>query len=147
MHGVTTALVAFIFFCVIFPERVKNRPQFYAGFGLICVVVLLDAINGMLTNSSFRVFTYLATAILQIGAMLVMFMAVGGLSWNDLKGELGNAYEVMRRGESEKEVIIPLSGQKPKVKDDIDLPSERINIDEPSPPSSRPAGDEKIPLE
>jgi hypothetical protein len=146
MHGVTTALVAFIFFCVIFPERVKNKPQFYAAFGLVCLIIFLDAINFSVSNSKFRVFSYFATAFLQIGAMLILFMAAGGLNWNDLKGEFGNAYEVMRRGQEEKEVIIPLTGQKPNAKDDIDLPSERINIDEPPRPA-RAAGDEKIPLE
>ena len=151
MHGVTTALVAFIFFCVIFPERVKNRPQFYAAMGLICLIIFLDAVNFSLSSSKFAVFSTFATAFLQIGAILVLFMAAGGLSWRDLKGELGNAYEVIRRGGDEKEVIIPLTGQKPKAKDEPDAPAERydIEIPTPSPPpsSSRQAGDEKIPLE
>src|SRR5215216_3700062 len=124
MQGVTTAIVAFIFFCVIFPERVKNRPQFYAALGLIGAIILLDAISYMIGDSKFRVFTYFATACLQVGAILVLFMAAGGLSWNDLKGEFGNAYEVIRRGGEEKEIIIPLTGQKPKPRNvDDDVPS------------------------
>ena len=42
MQGVTTAIVAFIFFCVIFPERVRNRPQFYASLGLVALIILLE---------------------------------------------------------------------------------------------------------
>ena len=143
MQGVTTALVAFIFFCVIFPERV-NVPQFYAALGMICAILLLDAINYSLAPSKFAVFSYFATAFLQIGAILVLFMAAGGLSWHDLKGELGNAYEVIRRGGDEKEIIIPLTGAKPRPRDvDDDVPPERINIDSPAP---KPPGDQ-IPLE
>jgi hypothetical protein len=40
------------------------------------------------------------------------------MNFAQLRGDLGNAYEVIRRGESEKEVIIPLTGQKPKPKTD-----------------------------
>jgi hypothetical protein len=116
--------------------------------GIICAIIVLDAISFSLGASKFRVFSYFATAFLQITAILVVFMAAGGLSWNDLKGELGNAYEVIRRGGEEKEIIIPLSGQKPKVRYEDDEPAERINIDEPaSPPPARHSGDEKIPLE
>ena len=102
MQGVTTALVAFIFFCVIFPERVRNKPQFYAGLGLICLIILLDALSFALGASGFRVFSYFATAFLQVGAILVMFMAAGGLSWNELKDEMAHSYEVIRRGGEEK---------------------------------------------
>jgi len=149
MQGVTTALVAFIFFCVIFPERVKSKAQFYAGLGLICLIILLDALSFALGASGFRVFSYFATALLQVGAILVMFMAAGGLSWHDLKDEMARSYEVIRRGGDEKEIIIPLTGQQPKprrkageVSDsdtvDEDPPRQRIDIDEPLPPSAIP---------
>src|SRR5687768_9720465 len=107
MQGVTTALVAFIFFCVIFPERIKSRPQFYAAFALICLIILLDALGFMISGwefKGFRVFAYFATAVLQVGAICLLFLAAGGITWRDLGGELTNAYEVIRRGESEKEV-------------------------------------------
>ena len=32
MEGVTTAIVLFVFACVILPSLVKNRTQFYAAF-------------------------------------------------------------------------------------------------------------------
>lgn len=148
MQGVTTALVAFIFFCVIFPERVKNRSQFYAGLGLICAIIVLDAISYMLGASAFRVFTYFATAVLQVGAILIMFMAAGGLSWKDLKGEMGRAYEVIRRGGEEKEVIIPLSGQRAKRavdEDDDDATPARIVIEAPQKQPDKPQSPQSPP--
>src|SRR3954468_7870804 len=158
MQGVTTALVAFIFFCVIFPERVRSRPQFYAGLGLVCAIILLDALGLMVGGADtpirgFRVFAYAVSAFLQVAAILVLFMGAGGLSWRELKDEMSRSYEVIRRGGEEKEVIIPLTGAKPKprrqgggaggvVSDsdtiDEDPPRERIVIDEPLPPSAVP---------
>jgi hypothetical protein len=159
MHGVTTALVAFIFFCVVFPQRVKNRAQFYAGFFMVCLIILLDALGVMISGwewKGFRVFAYFAVAGLQIGAILILFMAAGGLSWQDLKGEMGEAIEVIRRGGEEKEVIIPLTGAKPKQRDDdtVDEEPPRVRIDLPgeitsprSPPPAKPRDDSSLPLE
>ena len=145
MHGVTTALVAFIFFCVIFPERIKGRPQFYAAFGLICLIILMDALGFMLASYSFKVFVYFAIAVLQVGAICLLFLAAGGITWRDLGGELSNAFEVIRRGGEEKEIIVPLRGEMPKPRDAYadtgareDEPRERINLDETEPPAPPP---------
>jgi hypothetical protein len=152
MQGVTTALVAFIFFCVIFPERIKNRPQFYAAFALICLVILLDAVGLMLASYSFRVFVYFATAVLQVGTICLLFLAAGGITWRDLGGEMRHAFEVIRRGGEEKEVIVPLRGEVPKAKDADEVPPERIDLDEPA-PAARPPDQQRgssspsIPLE
>ena len=158
MQGVTTALVAFIFFCVIFPERIKNRPQFYAAFGLICLIILLDALSFMIGASGFRVFAYFGVAVLQVGTICLLFLAAGGITWRDLGGELSNAFEVIRRGGEEKEVIVPLRGEMPKKRDAYDetgaeaVPSERIDLDD-SAPEARPPEQQRgtsnpsIPLE
>ena len=45
MHGVTTALVGFLLVCVVFPNLVKNRPQYYAAFAAVCLIVILDALG------------------------------------------------------------------------------------------------------
>ena len=151
MQGVTTALVAFIFFCVIFPERIKHRPQFYAAFALICLIILMDALSYMIGATGFRVFAYFAVAVLQVGTICLLFLAAGGITWRDLGGELSNAFEVIRRGGEEKEVIVPLHGEVPRSKDAYsDQPAaERINIDEPapSPATTRPPEPPSIPLE
>ena len=138
MQGVTTAIVAFIFFCVIFPERVKNRPQFYAAFGLVCIIILLDAFAYMFMNSGMRVFCYFAIAVMQIGAICVLFLAAGGLSWRELAGDMSRAYEVIRRG-GEKEVIVPLTGEIPKPREEA--PRPRTNINPP------PDDESRLPLE
>ena len=144
MQGVTTALVAFIFFCVIFPERVKNSPQFYAALALICGIIILDAL-GYAIGGKFAVLVYFAEAFLQVGAILLLFLAAGGITWRELRGDMANAFEVIRRGGEEKEVIIPLTGQQPRPRDPSDAPAERIAIDEPTP--SPPDADKGAPLE
>jgi hypothetical protein len=134
MQGVTTALVAFIFFCVVFPERVKNRPQFYAALGLICGIIILDAL-GYSIGGKFAVLVYFADAFMQVGAILLLFLAAGGITWRELGSDMAHAFEVIRRGGEEKEVIIPLTGQQPRPREPSEAPAERIPIDEPSPPA------------
>ena len=130
MNGVTTALVGFIFVCVVYPHLIKNRPQFYAGLGLVCCIILLDSLAHMMPAIS--LVAYAIGGFLQIGAILLMFLAAGGLSWQDLAGEMSNAYEVIRRGGEKKEVIIPLSGAQPKPRQPRqETSTERIVIDEP----------------
>ena len=79
------------------------------------------------------------------GAFMIQSMRLARLSWNELKGEFGNAYEVIRRGGEEKEVIIPLTGAQPKSRDDDEATAERIQINPPSPKPRRE--DPQIPLE
>ena len=40
MEGVTTAIVAFVFVCIIFPHIIKNRPQYYAAVALVLLSIL-----------------------------------------------------------------------------------------------------------
>jgi hypothetical protein len=125
MEGVTTAIVFFIFTCVVIPSLVKHRPQFYAAIGLLLLIILLDALGHMFLTSTpkagdnasgsfsgFHVFVYFACAILQVGAIVMLFTSCGGISPKQFGSEMLNAIEVIRRGESEKEIIVPLSGQK-----------------------------------
>jgi hypothetical protein len=140
MHGVTTALVGFLFVCVVFPRLIRNRPQYYAGFGLVCGIIILDAL-GLSIGGKFGFFVYFANAILQVSAMLVLFLAAGGLSWRELGTEIAHAFEVIRRGEDEKEVIVPLTGEMPKPR--AESAPQRVDLDDPKPPDSRPS----IPLE
>ena len=151
MHGVTTAIVGFIFVCVVFPHLVRNRPQFYGGMILIFIVILLDGLGMAISGpefKGFRVFAYIANAVLQVGAILVLFLSAGGITWRALAGDMAKAIEVIRRGEEEKEIIIPLSGQKPKVRDeeeDEDEPRERYDLTPP--PPRKPPGDSTLPLD
>jgi hypothetical protein len=112
MHGVTTALVAFLFVCVVFPNLIKNRAQYYAAFAMVCLILLLDALAVAFgASGALRAVCYFFAALLQIGAMLILFLAAGGITWRALAGDMKDAYEVIRRGGEEKEVIIPLTGE------------------------------------
>jgi hypothetical protein len=147
MQGVTTALVAFIFVCVVYPQTVKNRPQFYAALAFICVIILLDGLGEMISptaESPFRAFVYAAVALLQVCAILLLFLCAGGITWKQLAGDMGNAFEVIRRG-GQKEVIVPLTGEVPKPRADREAPvRERVVI---APTPKPPPSSEKIPLE
>lgn len=117
MQGVTVAIVLFIFACVIFPNLVKNKPQFYGALILIFAIILLDALAQVINSTKFDLFAYFAIAVFQIICIFVLFLAAGGLSARELGGEMLNAIEVIRRGEEEKEIIIPRTGEQPKVKE------------------------------
>jgi hypothetical protein len=142
MEGVTTAIVAFIFACVIFPHLVKNKTQFYGAFAAVLFIILLHSLNTMIGSVGFQVFAGALTGILQVCAIVLLFLAAGGLTLRELGAEMGRAYEVIRRGENEKTVIVPLSGEMPKPRQpsggsaardlDDEIEEERIDL----PPSA-----------
>lgn len=154
MHGVTTALVAFIFVCVVWPHLVKNRPQFYAALGAVIAIILLDSLSAMIVHSGFRIFAYSITALLQVGAILLLFLSAGGVSPRELFSDMGRAIEVIRRGEEEKEIIIPRSDQprpaadpsRSRQDDDEDRVVWEINDDDVKPPSPPRKEDDRGPL-
>ncbi len=171
MEGVTTAIVAFIFVCVIYPHLVKNKTQFYAAFAAVLTIILLHSLSAMIGTAGFQVFAGFLTGLLQLGAVLLLFTSCGGVSLRELGGEMANAFEVIRRGETEKTVIVPLSGEMPKPKHEraaatatttaeptvekIDLPPTAGWPTQSAPPASRDperppprrSDDSSIPLE
>lgn len=119
MEGVTTAIVAFMLLCVAFPKMVKHRTQYYAAFIVLLAIIVLQSLAGMSDPiGGFHRFTLAMAGLFQVVVLVLLMMACGGLSLGELTGELGNAYEVMRRGETEKEVIIPLTGEQPRQRQD-----------------------------
>lgn len=143
MDGLTFAIVSFIFVCILFPRLVKNSPQFYIGVAAIVVMILFNSLATMIGSAGFARFVGGMNGLLLLISFVTLILATGGLSLKDFSGEFRNAFEVMRRGESEKEVIIPLSGQKPAVKRDEDVPPPPINLT----PNARPQDSASIPLE
>jgi hypothetical protein len=113
MQGVTTAIVAFLFVCIVFPTIVKNKPQYYAAFAAIILVILLAGLSAVVDSRAFGAFATFMTCLLQICAMILLILSAGGLTWKQLAGEVTEAIEVIRRGETTKEVIIPIRGQMP----------------------------------
>lgn len=108
--GVTTCLLAFLFVCLVIPSLVRNKTQYYAAMGFVVAIIFLHAVGLMIKTAGFQVFAGAATGLLQVGAILLVVLSVGGLRLRELAGDLKEAYEVIRRGETEKEVIIPTRG-------------------------------------
>jgi hypothetical protein len=161
--GVTTAIVLFCFVCVIFPHIVKNKSQFYAGFTSVLLVILLHSLSIMLyTSAGFRIFAGATTCLLQIVAIVTLFLSAGGITLKQLGGDMARAYEVIRRGEEERTVIVPITGDMPNkpparptsvpLDDDEDDEPKEHRIDLPDSAGwqrkpADPSGDAKIPLE
>ena len=115
MDGVIAAIVAFFFVCIVFPKLVKNHAQFYIAFGMILLMILLGTLGMMFGDwAGLHRFIAVMDGLLTLCAMVMLVLATGGLSIKDLGGEFKNAFEVIRRGESEKEIIVPLTGEVPK---------------------------------
>jgi hypothetical protein len=156
LDGVTTVLVAFLFVCLIFPSIVKNRSQYYAALAGVILILLLHTLTLMLNKSgAFLTASSVFTGLLQIAVLLLLVLCVGGLTARQLAGDMARAYEVIRRGETEKEVVIPIGDQAgPRRRGSGDEPQAVYHIDtsqiagrtEP-PTTPRPATrDESIPL-
>jgi hypothetical protein len=146
MQGVTTAIVAFIFVCLVYPHLVKSKPQYYAALGLVLVTILFDAIGHMQTEEGgLRHVMYVLAALVQILNIIVLVMCVGGLSMTDLAGEVTNSLEVIRRGD-DRPVLVPLTGEQPKVRDEQSKAKEDQPAEAPRRPV-RPKDDSPIPLD
>lgn len=155
LDGVTTVLATFVFVCLIFPSLVKNRAQYYAALVMVVLIILLHALTLILNKvGAFIVPAGVFTGLLQVGALVLLVLSVGGLTARQLAGDMARAYEVMRRGETSKEVIIPIGeNQAGRGRDREDEPRTVYHIDSGQTPG-RPEGsgqgggerDEGIPL-
>jgi hypothetical protein len=108
MQGVITAIVAFIFVCIIFPSLIKNRAQYYAALALVLAAIFLDAVASV-SGTGFRGLIAVLGALLVIGAIGLLILSSGGLAMRDLAGDIGKTIEVVRRGGEKETIIVPLS--------------------------------------
>lgn len=143
MEGITTALALFLFAGLIVPSLIKNRQQFYIGFCCILVIVLITTLSLMIRTSFMQVFGGVVVGLSQLVGLVAFFMCAGGLSLREVGKEVHGAYEVIRRGGEEKEVIIPLSGQRPPER--VETSRERIDLTPPVERKDPPSPN--IPLE
>ena len=141
MNGVTTAILLFIFVSMAIPSLIKNKQQFYAALASILAVILLDALAHVVHSDAFAAFTYFMSALIQIFAVLLLVLAAGGLSVDEFKREITDTIEVVRRGESEKEVIVPLRGRQPadEARAPEAAPKKVYKIDDPPAAPPNPA--------
>ena len=98
MEGVTTAIVAFLFVCMAFPSLVKHKPQYYAAFAVVVIIILLSGLEPVVGRAAFLDFAQFMIALLQVFAMILLFLCIGGLTFKQFAGEVTNAIEVIRRG-------------------------------------------------
>jgi hypothetical protein len=148
MDGVKTAIIGFIFVCIIMPHLIRNRPQYFMAVAAFLLGMLFNLLafmfssqeSSLLLPRGFVKLCLVIDAACQLAAVILLFLSAGGMSIGQLAGELGRAYEVMRRGEDQKTVIIPLSGQQRRYaaeEDEDDDAPRRYEINtEPAAPSS-----------
>ncbi|HEX2972864.1 MAG TPA: hypothetical protein VHP11_11055 [Tepidisphaeraceae bacterium] len=144
MDGVRTAIAGFLLVCLILPQIIKNRHQYYAALVLFLAglgfLVLADMFGTPL--GAFWRFCHVVDAVFDIVAFLLLVLAAGGLTVRQLTGDLARAYEVMRRGETEKTIIIPRPGQMGRDEADEEAPPRYVINDPaaaPQEPSSQAA--------
>ena len=135
MDGVTTALVAFILACVLFPHVIKNKPQYYGALAAVLLIILFNALGHLVGRPAFFRFVYVITALLQMGALFLLILSAGGLTVRDLAGELSETIEVVRRG-GEKEILVPLRGEPPRPRADREA-AARARLDPDAGPTPR----------
>ena len=158
MAGTQTAIIGFIFVCLIFPSIIKNKAQFYwaliATLLGLCLQTLAIIFShpAVISDQVIEMGAFWRTcnalnSFLNIFAIIALVLAAGGLTPRQLAADLSRAYEVMRRGETETTTVIPLPGQpKHRDDDDDDQPQPRYTIDDPtSTPTKKDPG--SIPLE
>jgi hypothetical protein len=160
--GVKTAIVGFIFVCIVLPHIIKNRAQYYMALATVLVSMFFQLLIVLVGSEPYQGFgrvCMIMSHLLDMLAILLLVMAAGGLSVKDLAGDMARAYEVMRRGEQEKEIIIPLPEQLRSLRETVDREAAedegrtRYAIDEPAAqPPARPGeqktgGEGSIPLE
>jgi hypothetical protein len=153
MNGVTTAIVAFVFLCLAMPTLIKNKNQYYVAFLAILGVIFLDAVAHMIPESDAapRAVCYVLGAFTQIIAVVMLFLATGGLTFRALQGDM---IEVLRR-DGQKEVIVPLSEEaKRKIRENQEAAERKVKgdeepkvykIDNPPPPAVSPVPTPKPP--
>src|SRR3954468_4933895 len=130
MEGVTTAIVAFIFACLVWPNLVKNKTQFYSTIGLVMLILLLDAIGHMASGDGpLPRGMYVLAALLQMLTILVLVMCVGGLTPRELAGEVTEAVDTLRHGE-QKPVLVPLKGEQPMPREERPPGRQTITLDD-----------------
>ena len=117
MQGVITAIVGFIFVCLVFPSLVKNRPQYYAALGAVLVAFLFDNIAGQTpTTNGFRTFAVILDSFLIIGAIALLFMSVGGLGVAIWRGTSGKPSKLSAAAGRRKRLSSPAPARCPRMR-------------------------------
>ncbi|HEY7115661.1 MAG TPA: hypothetical protein VH475_03685 [Tepidisphaeraceae bacterium] len=135
MEGITTAMVAFIFVCIIFPRLVRHHAQFYIAFGLIIVMLFFSSLAAIVRSDRFWAFVGGLNGLLQLASLILLVLSTGGLSLGDLAGEFKGAFEALRKGpDADKPVIVPLTGAQPMPRSSEGQAASAVHTIETPPP-------------
>src|SRR5256885_11798508 len=91
LDGVTTACLLFLFTCLVIPNFIKNRTQYYAAFGCVLGIILINTIALMIGSARFNVFAGVVVGFLQFLAELTLVLCAGGMNGKTLPGGMGPA--------------------------------------------------------
>jgi hypothetical protein len=143
LDGMTLLIGAFFLYSLARPERVNSRTHYWAAFACLLLIVLLYTLRLMLYNTpAAQVVLGVFIGLCQAAGLVLTVMYVGGLRPGEIAGELRDAADDIRRGgEPAKPRIVPITGEKPRPKDD-DAPPPRVVIDLP-----KRGPDDRIPLD
>ncbi|HEY0008545.1 MAG TPA: hypothetical protein VGB55_07470 [Tepidisphaeraceae bacterium] len=145
LDSLTFLLAAFFFYCLAKPEMVRNRTQYWGVFFGLILIVVLTTLRLMLYNSpGGQIVTGILIGLTQIAAMVLTVLYVGGMSVREMAGEMGSAVDEVRTGGMPKKTpIVPLTGDKPRAREDVEEAPPRYTISLPKKPEDRGG----IPLE
>ena len=102
MEGVTTAIVAFLLVCIVYPAIVKRKPMYYAAFGAVICIIFLTGMDQVMGTNGFHSITAFLNCMLQVAALILLILAAGGLTLRQLAGEVNQAIDSIRHDSSEK---------------------------------------------
>ncbi|HWB54586.1 MAG TPA: hypothetical protein VG722_10350 [Tepidisphaeraceae bacterium] len=105
---ITAVLILFILGGVAFPALIKNKTQFHVAMAFAMLAILLSPWE-------FHTLVHFVIAILQFLTFLALILCAGGINFEELAGNMFDAYDAMRHGE-ERPVIVPRTGETPKEK-------------------------------
>lgn len=110
------ALALFILLGAAYPSLIKNKPQYYSALVGVLLIIFLDALGHIVHSEAFDAVIYFFCAILQMGALILLVLAAGGMTVGEFRHEIEDTIDTFHRGESSSEVIVPLTGQQPRAK-------------------------------
>jgi hypothetical protein len=121
LDGISLVIAAFFFYGLARPAIVKNRTQFWGVFGCVVGIILLSMLRLMLYNSpGGQVVTGILIGLVQLAAVVLSALCVGGLTARDMADEISDAVDDLRSGGTPKKTpIVPLTGERPQPREEI----------------------------
>lgn len=142
--SITGVLLLFCFVCVLFPRIIATRSQFFIGFGAVLLSIAVQPFTSLMNMGG-----PIIIMVLNLVATLLLFLSAGGLSMRGLSKEMMSGFEVIRRGETEKEVIIPFGEKKQRktAVEEIGQPTQRYDLGDTGSQPAAKKDDGPIPMD